>query len=259
MEPRRDRRGRRRRGDARRAGASAGGSSSPSSSSRCSRWSPLFMLGGGGEKAAAPEGRGRPAAAGGHRDRPRPPGRRRRSSPRPARSPPGATCRSASPARAARSCACWSSPASGSAPARCWRSSTARSRPRRRRSWPPRSRSRTPICASPRTSSTAPSRWLPRGFVCQADLDRKSATRDAAAARVRVAQATARRDPRPDRPARRPRARPPAWCSSRSVEAGQVVGAGSRRPVPHRRRRRDGAARPAAADRSRPALAPACR
>ena len=51
-----------------------------------------------------------------------------------------------------------------------------------------------------------------RGFISQADLDRKRATRDAAAARVRVAQAPARRDPRPDRPARHPRARPPAWC-----------------------------------------------
>ena len=51
-----------------------------------------------------------------------------------------------------------------------------------------------------------------RGFISKADLDQKRATRDAAAARVRVAQAQLGADPRPDRPARRPRARPPAWC-----------------------------------------------
>ena len=67
-----------------------------------------------------------------------------------------------------------------------------------------------PTCGSPRTSSTAPRRWSSRGFVSQADLDRKRAARDAAAARVRVAAGAARRDPRPDRPARRPRARPRA-------------------------------------------------
>ena len=65
-----------------------------------------------------------------------------------------------------------------------------------------------------------------RGFVSQADLDRKRAARDAAAARVRVAEAQLGA----------PRARigrldvrsPTAGLIlSRSVEAGQVVGAGS--------------------------------
>ena len=65
-----------------------------------------------------------------------------------------------------------------------------------------------------------------RGFVSQADIDRKRAARDAAAARVRVAQAqlgaTRARIGRLD--VRSPTA---GLVLSRSVEAGQVVGAGS--------------------------------
>lgn len=65
-----------------------------------------------------------------------------------------------------------------------------------------------------------------RGFVSQADIDRKRAARDAAAARVRVAQAqlgaTRARIGRLD--VRAPTA---GLVLSRSVEAGQVVGAGS--------------------------------
>ena len=65
-----------------------------------------------------------------------------------------------------------------------------------------------------------------RGFVSQADLDRKRAARDAAAARVRVAQAqlgqTQARIGRLD--VRSPTA---GLVLSRSVEAGQVVGGGS--------------------------------
>lgn len=65
-----------------------------------------------------------------------------------------------------------------------------------------------------------------RGFVSQADLDRKRAARDAAAARVRVAQATLgatrARIGRLD-----VRAPTGGLVLSRSVEAGQVVGAGS--------------------------------
>lgn len=65
-----------------------------------------------------------------------------------------------------------------------------------------------------------------RGFVSQADLDRKRAARDAAAARVRVAQAqlgaTRARIGRLD--VRSPTA---GLVLSRSVEAGQVVGGGS--------------------------------
>jgi RND family efflux transporter MFP subunit len=65
-----------------------------------------------------------------------------------------------------------------------------------------------------------------RGFVSQADLDRKRAARDAAAARVRVAEAqlgaTRARIGRLD--VRSPTA---GLILSRSVEAGQVVGAGS--------------------------------
>ena len=69
-------------------------------------------------------------------------------------------------------------------------------------------------------------RLVSRGFVSQADIDRKRAARDAAAARVRVAQAqlgaTQARIGRLD--VRAPTA---GLVLSRSVEAGQVVGAGS--------------------------------
>lgn len=65
-----------------------------------------------------------------------------------------------------------------------------------------------------------------RGFVSQADIDRKRAARDAAAARVRVAQAqlgaTRARIGRLD--VRAPTA---GLVLSRSIEAGQVVGGGS--------------------------------
>lgn len=65
-----------------------------------------------------------------------------------------------------------------------------------------------------------------RGFVSQADLDQKRATRDAAAARVRVAEAqlgaTRAQIGRLD--VRAPTA---GLVLSRSIEAGQVVGAGS--------------------------------
>jgi len=67
---------------------------------------------------------------------------------------------------------------------------------------------------------------LGRGFVSRADIDRKRAARDAAAARVRVAQAqlgaSRARIGRLD--VRAPTA---GLVLSRSVEAGQVVGAGS--------------------------------
>ena len=85
-----------------------------------------------------------------------------------------------------------------------------------------------------------------RGFVSKADLDRKRAARDAAAARVRVAQAqfgaTRARVGRLDI-----RAPTSGLVLARNVEVGQVVGAGRRRAVPPRRRRRDGDARPGAA------------
>jgi len=65
-----------------------------------------------------------------------------------------------------------------------------------------------------------------RGFISQADMDRKRATRDATAARVRVAQAnfgaSRARIGRLDI-----RAPTPGLVLTRSVEAGQVVGAGS--------------------------------
>jgi HlyD family secretion protein len=65
-----------------------------------------------------------------------------------------------------------------------------------------------------------------RGFVSQADLDRKRAARDAAAARVRVAQATlgATRARIGRLDVRAPTA---GLVLARNVEAGQVVGAGS--------------------------------
>jgi RND family efflux transporter MFP subunit len=65
-----------------------------------------------------------------------------------------------------------------------------------------------------------------RGFVSQADLDQRRATRDAAAARVRVAEANlgATRARIGRLSVRAPTA---GLVLSRSVEAGQVVGAGS--------------------------------
>ena len=69
-------------------------------------------------------------------------------------------------------------------------------------------------------------RLLPRGFVSRADIDRLTATRDAAAARVRVAQAnlggSRARINRLD--IRAPSA---GLVLDRNVEAGQVVGGGS--------------------------------
>jgi RND family efflux transporter MFP subunit len=69
-------------------------------------------------------------------------------------------------------------------------------------------------------------RLLPRGFVSRADIDRLTAARDAAAARVRVAQAqlggTRARIQRLD--IRAPTA---GLVLDRNVEAGQVVGGGS--------------------------------
>ena len=69
-------------------------------------------------------------------------------------------------------------------------------------------------------------RLLPRGFVSRADIDRLTATRDAAAARVRVASATlgATRARIGRLDVRAPAA---GLVLSRSVEAGQVVSAGS--------------------------------
>ncbi len=69
-------------------------------------------------------------------------------------------------------------------------------------------------------------RLLPRGFVSRADIDRLTATRDAAAARVRVAQATLgasqARIGRLD--IRAPMA---GLVLARNIEAGQVVSAGT--------------------------------
>lgn len=69
-------------------------------------------------------------------------------------------------------------------------------------------------------------RLLSRGFVSRADIDRLTATRDAAAARVRVASATlgATRARIGRLDVRAPAA---GLVLSRSVEAGQVVGAGA--------------------------------
>ncbi|HEV2867644.1 MAG TPA: efflux RND transporter periplasmic adaptor subunit [Allosphingosinicella sp.] len=69
-------------------------------------------------------------------------------------------------------------------------------------------------------------RLVSRGFVSQADVDRKRATRDAAAARVRVAEAqlSASRARIGRLDVRSPTA---GLVLARSVEAGQVVGPGS--------------------------------
>ncbi len=65
-----------------------------------------------------------------------------------------------------------------------------------------------------------------RGFISKADMDRKAATRDAAGARVRVAEATLREA---QARAARLAIRAPAagLVLTRNVEPGQVVGAGS--------------------------------
>ncbi len=150
---------------------------------------------------------GRPAAAGRDRDRPRPPGRRRADLRDRLARPRAATCRSASPARAARSMRVLVEPGQWVArrpdardhrPLGPGAGSGAARRPdrgRARRS-PPR----------PEPSSTAPRRWSAAASSARPIIDRKRATRDAAAARVRVAQAQLGRDPRPDRPARHSRA-----------------------------------------------------
>ncbi len=190
------------------------------------------------------------AAAGRRRARSRPSpssspaaARSRGRSPPAARSRPAATSRSASPAKAAGSCACWSTPAAGSAPARCWRSidrsvqaqqaaqlaAQVQVGARRRR-------------ARPERITSAQSSLQGRGFVSKAEIDRKRAARDAAYAQVRVAQAPARRDSRPDRPARHRRP-DRGLILARNVEVGQVVSPGSPALVPPRRGRRDGNAR----------------
>ena len=191
--------------------------------------SPSCMFCGGDERRSRPA----QAAGGGAAARCRPSrsssraaARSRARSPRPARSPRAATSRSASPAKAAWSARCWSMPAAGSARARCWRRSIARSSRRTRRSLPPRSRSRAPMPRWPRTNMSAAQALVGRGFVSKADLDRKKAARDAANARVRVAQAklgaTRAQIGRLDI-----RAPTRGLILSRNVEVGQVVSAGA--------------------------------
>ena len=102
--------------------------------------------------------------------------------------------------------ACWSMPAAGSAPARCWRPSTVRSRRSRRPSSQRRSRRRGPMPPSPSPTMSVPWRSRARGFVSKAEIDSKRATRDAANAQVRVAQAQLGAHARPDRATRHPRA-----------------------------------------------------
>ena len=133
----------------------------------------------------------------------------------------------------------------GRAPARCSptidRSVQAQTGGAARR--PDRGRARR-CCARAEPISNAPSQLVGRGFVCQG----RPRSQDARPAMPPPrASASPRRSSA--RPARRSAGstsarRPPAWSSTRSVEAGQVVSAGSRRPVPHRRGRRDGTAAP---------------
>ena len=81
-----------------------------------------------------------------------------------------------------------------------------------------------------------------RGFIAKADLQRKAATRDAAAARVKVAQATLGAAACVERPARHPRARRRPCADPRGRGwTGGWPGVGH--AVPHRRRRRIGNAR----------------
>ena len=198
MEPRRDRRRRRRRRGARRSAAAGGGSSSPSSS--CSRSSSLAVLDDG---RARREGRGAQGAdqgqqlPAGDRRRPGPPARSTGSSPRPARSPRAATCRSASPAKAARSCACSSSPASGSRAGQVLAVIDRSVQSQQAAQLAAQIEvARADLRLAQNQLDRAQS-LVGRGFISQADLDQKRATRDAAAARVRVAEAPARRRPAP--------------------------------------------------------------
>ena len=187
------------------------------------------MLGGGGEKAAAPEGKAGQQLPAVTRDRARPPGRsgdhlRDRLARRAARH-----AGRRRPARAARSSACWSSPASGS---RAGQTLAVIDRSVQAQEAAQLAAQIEVARADLRLAQNELDRaqaLVARGFVSQADLDRKRATRDAAAARVRVAQADSRRDPRPHRPARRPRAdrrpRPRAATSRRARWSAPARGA----------------------------------
>ena len=91
---------------------------------------------------------------------------------------------------------------------------------------PPRSRSTRADLRLAQSELDRAQALVSRGFISQADIDRKRATRDAAAARVRVAQATfgASRARIGRLDIRAPTA---GLVLARNVEAGQVVGAGS--------------------------------
>ena len=85
-----------------------------------------------------------------------------------------------------------------------------------------------------------------RGFVSKAEIDAKKATRDAAYAQVRVAQAQLGATKAANRPAERRRSG--WWPGPRKQRRGRSNRrARIRRPVPHCRGRTDGNARPAVA------------
>ena len=209
------------------ARAGASGSSSPSWSSLLLAIVAVFMLGGSGEKAAAPKARGgrsscRPSpsivpgrqdVAGHHlRDRlarraPRHAGRRRRR-----RRPGRARAGRARPVGRRRPGARRHRPLGPGAGGRAARR-------------PDRGRARR-SAASPRTSSTAPRRWSAAASSAKADLDRKRA------------DPRRRRGPRPRR--RRPSSARPAPASAGSTSARPTAGLvldAQRRGRPGRRRR----------------------
>ena len=205
-------------------------------------------------------GRGGQRRTGSDRDRRRPgpqPGRADDHRQRAARAP-SATSRSELPDRAVASSASWSTPAAGCAPARCWRSSTARSRRSRPPSSRRRSRRRAPMPRSRNPTTSARSRFRAAGSCPR----RRSIRRRRRAMRPMPRFAW----PRPSSP--RPRAEigrlnvvAPAsgLILARSVEVGQIVGPGSRRAVPARRRRPDGNARAARRSRTSPWCTSECR
>ena len=116
---------------------------------------------------------------------------------------------------------------------------------------PRRSASRRPMRRLAQSELDRAQALVGRGFISKADIDRKTATRDAADARG----SASRRRSLPKQRARNGRLdiRAPAagLVLTRSVEPGQIVSSGSRHAVPHGQGRRDGDAR--AVERSRSA------
>ncbi len=108
----------------------------------------------------------------------------------------------------------WSSRASGSARARSSRSSTARSRPSRRSQLAAQIEVARADANLAQANLERALKLVDRGFISKADVDRLTATRDAANARVRGRAGAARRDRARAPPGSTSSRRRRAWCSS---------------------------------------------